>query len=152
MAYNPNFRGNVAKASSRQNKTGYQNGTGSTITQTTPVSKTGTTNHVAPTDVSDEDSVERFVGLFDSDTPSAASNLVVTDGRAESIPSSLGFAIGDTLWLGPTPGSLTNVKPDLSAPGWASGMFVVFIGVVVENEFNSSQLDIQLCRAPIGQL
>ena len=150
MSYSPNFRGIVGKGSSRQTQTGYTNTTASLITAASPVYRSA--SGIAPLDVTTEASVEAFVGLCAADLPTTASGLVVSDGRCENIPLSLGFSVGDAIWAGPTPGSLTNVKPDSSAPGWAAGYFVVFIGVVVANEFNPSNQDIQLFKQLVGQL
>lgn len=151
MSYSANSRGTLFKGGSRQTSTGYQNGTMSTMTAATLVSSNSVGNAVL-LDVSSESLVESFIGLTADSIISGASGQIVSDGRLENIPLGLGFSIGDTLWAGVIPGSLTNVKPDLDAPGWTIGMFVVFIGVVVKNEFNGAQQDIQLSRTIIGQL
>ncbi len=152
MAYNPTIGiAATPKISGRQTQTGFQNGTGSSMTVATVVA-TNTSGQLILADVTNESTIEAMVGLVSVATiPSAANGNVVSDGRLENIPS-LGFSVGDVLWLGTTPGTLTNVKPDLAQPGWASGDYVVFIGVVVQNEFNPSNQDIQLCRQIIGQL
>lgn len=151
MGYNPLFQSAVGGGSSRQTQTLYQNGSGGTIQIATAVSQ-GTGANVLLTDVTDESSVEKFVGLSAAVTPNSASGLIISDGRIENIPLGLGFAVGDPIWAGLSPGSLTNVKPDLAVFGWSSGMFVIFIGVVVQNQFNPSNQDIQLFRQIIGQL
>jgi len=152
VAYNPAIGLNVVtKVSGRQTQTGFQNGTGSTMNVATVVS-TNSSGQLILADVTNEATIETIVGLVSiANIPSAANGTVVSDGRLENIPS-LGFSVGDTLWLGTTPGSLTNVKPDLTQIGWSAGDYVVFIGVVVQNEFNPSNQDIQLCRQIIGQL
>lgn len=151
MSYSPLWRGKNSNGSAYGNASGYQNGTASTMPIGTAVS-TNTSGQIVLTDVSNEALSEGWVGLTSVDLPTAASGLVSSDGRLQNIPSSLGFSVGDPIWVGPTPGSLTNVKPDLSAMGWASGDFVLFVGVVVSNEFNPSLQDIQLFRQVIGQL
>lgn len=151
MGFNPTWQGPTGAGSSRQTQTLYQNGSGGTIQTATAVSQ-GTGANVVLLDVSSEAKVEAFVGLSAATTPNAASGLICSDGRLENIPLGLGFAVGDPIWAGTTPGSLTNIKPDLSASGWFAGMFVIFIGVVVQNQFNPSNQDIQLLRQIIGQL
>lgn len=151
MGYNPLFSTAVGQGSSRQTQTLYQNGTGSTVTVATLVSQ-GTGANFILTDVTNEATVEGFVGLASLSIPNAASGLITSDGRVENIPLGLGFAVGDALWADVTPGGLTNVKPDVTQPGWAVGMFVIFIGVVVQNQFNPSNQDIQLFKQIIGQL
>lgn len=150
MGYSPLFRGSSSNAPASSAATGYQNGTGSTMSVASAVSTNGS-GQLVLTDVTSESSVEGWLGLVAESIPSAATGLVASDGRLQNIPA-LGFSIGDPVWVGLSPGSLTNVKPDLSAPGWSSGYWVLFVGVVVQNEFNPSQRDIQLCRQIIGQL
>lgn len=150
MSYSPNFRGNAGKGSSRQTQTGYTNGTGSTITAASAVYSTA--SGIGKVDVSDINTVEKFAGLVAADLLSAAHGLVVSDGRLENIPIGLGFAVGDPIWVGTVPGSLTKVKPDLANPGWVSGDFVIFVGVVVENEFDPLKQDIQLFKQITGRL
>jgi hypothetical protein len=111
-----------------------------------------TSSQMVLTDVSNEASAEGWVGLVEVATPSAATGQVLTDGRLQNIPSSLGFSNGDPIWVGNTPGTLTNVRPDLTVMGWASGDYVLFVGIVVANQFNPTLQDIQLSRQIIGQL
>lgn len=150
MSYNPNFRGSAAKGSSRQTQTGYTNATGSTITAASPVYSNS--SGIGPLDVTNVAKVETFAGLVAADLPASAHGMVVSDGRVENIPLGLGFALGDAIWAGTTPGSLTNVKPDYSAPGWSAGMWVIFVGVVVVNEFDPLKQDIQLFKQKVGRL
>jgi hypothetical protein len=151
MSYSPLFRGSSSTAPSYANASGYQNGIVSTIAMCTPVS-TNTSGQLVLTDVTVEALSEGWLGLTDAAIPTTATGQVVTDGRIQNIPSGLGFALGDPIWVGPTPGSLTNVRPDLTAPGWSTGYYVLFVGVVVQNQFNPSLQDIQVSRQIIGQL
>lgn len=150
MSYSPNFRGSVGNGSSRQNQTGYINGTLSTIAMATPVSVNSSGNMVL-LDVSSEASAQGFLGLTSISTPSTALGLVANSGRLEGITLG-GFTVGDAVYAGPTPGTLTNVKPDRTAPGWSAGMFVLFLGCYVVNQFNPGLHDIQLMPTLIGQL
>ncbi len=151
MGFNPTWQGPNGLGSSTSIQTLYQNGTGSTAPVATVVSQ-GTGANFVLTDVTNEATVETFLGLVAASTPAATNGLVGSDGRIQGIPSGLGFSIGDALWVGLTPGSLTNVKPDLTVSGWNSGYFVIFIGVVVQNQFNPSLQDIQMFKQIIGQL
>jgi hypothetical protein len=151
MGYNPLAQGGTFQGSSRQTQTLYQNGTALTVPAATPVSQGAGSNFIL-VDITNEATVEGFVGLTASSLPSAASGLVTSDGRLENIPLGLSFSIGDALWVGLTPGTLTNVKPDLTQVGWAEGMYVIFIGVVVQNQFNPSLQDIQIFKQIVGQL
>lgn len=148
MAYNPNFRGSNAKASSRQTITSYQNGTVGTLTQATPVS-VNSSGQLVNVDPSNEASVQSLVGLMVADTPSSANGQVIDNGRLENIVTS--FSIRDVLYVNKL-GNLTNVKPDIGIGGFMVGDFVVLVGVVVKNEFNALQKDIKLMLSVIGEL
>lgn len=148
MTYAPKFRGSVATGTSRALGSGYQNGTGSTITKGTPVS-TNVFSQISPTDVTNEASVMALVGLMSVDTPPSANGTICDAGRLENITTS--FNPGDPVWIAHS-GGFTNIKPDIGVGGFNSGDFVVFIGVVVINEFNALQKDIQLMKFIVGQL
>ena len=148
MSYNPLNVGAIGKASSRQTITGYQNGTGLTIIKCTPVS-TNASGQIIPTDVSDENSSFSFLGLCSVDTPTLANGQVINGGRLEAVTT--GFSIGDALWISKA-SFLTNIKPNEGSNGFVAGDFVIFIGVVVKNEFDVLKKDIMLAIEKIGQL
>lgn len=151
MAYNPAFFGKTANAPSRSTATGYQNGTLSSIAMARPVS-TDSTGKLAPINVSDSLSVQRFVGITSAAIPSAANGTIYNAGRAEALGAELSsFNFGDALYIDKT-GVLTSTKPDYGINGFATGDYVIFIGVVVKNEFNPGEKDIQLMIEVIGQL
>lgn len=151
MAYNPLYRGKTSMAPSRANSTGYTNGTLSGILMACPVSA-DSTSKIALTDVSNESSVLRFVGISAENVPSAASGQVFHSGRASELGAQLsGFGIGDPIYVGKN-GTLINQKPDIGVLGFIAGDFVIFIGVVVKNEFDPGEKDIQLLIEIIGQL
>lgn len=149
MSYSPAFRGSNALGSARSAETGYQNGTGFTLTKSTPVS-TNTSGQLVKVDVSSETLTQALVGLCSSDIPSAANGMVSNAGRLENISTS--FSVGDPIWLGKTAGTLTNVKPDVGVGGFVTSDWVIFVGVITKNEFNGSLKDIQLMIQIVGQL
>ena len=110
---------------------------------------TNTSGQIEPVDVSDEASVLAIVGITAESIPSAATGNVVNGGRLEDVAT--GFSVGDALYVGSN-GLLTNIKPTEGANGFVSGDFVIFVGVVVKNEFNPSDQDIQLMISVVGQL
>ena len=148
MGYNPSAQGTTFKGASRSIATGYQNGSGSTIPLATPVA-VNATGHIVPVDITNEATVTAFVGLTNISMPAGSFGLVTSAGRLENAQTS--FAVGTPIWVGHG-GTITNVRPDLSAPGWSSGDFVIFLGIVVQNEFDSSKQDIQLFFEIVGQL
>lgn len=148
MTYSPNFRGNTGNASSRQLTTTYQNASGSTIAKTIPVSANAS-GQIAPLDVTDETSALSMVGISAESIPNTATGQVTSGGRLEAVTTT--FAVGDAIYVG-LGGTLTNVKPDLDVVGWEAGYFVIFVGIVVKNQFNPALKDIQLLIEKVGQL
>lgn len=148
MGFSPYFVNKNSVGASRATQGAYQNGSGSTLAMGVPVS-VNTSSQILPLNVSSEVSVQALVGLTGISIPNAASGSVVDNGRLENITTS--FAIGDAVYAGKsTP--LTNLKPDIGVAGFASGDFVVFVGVVVKNEFDPLLFDLKLMLSVIGQL
>lgn len=149
MTYSPNFRGNTNKVGADKLTSTYVNGSGGTLTQGTPVS-VNTISTLVGIDVSDDNSVARFVGLVTVDLPIAATGSVADAGRLEDV-GSLGFNLGDSLYVSKT-GFLTSTKPDIGVNGFTDGDWVIFIGVVVKNQFDNSKKDIKLAIEKVGKL
>jgi len=150
MSYSPLFRGNASTAPALGTATVFTNTTGSTLAIATPVSANAS-GQLSLTNVAIESTIEGSIGLVDQIITNGSSGLVMASGRVLNIPS-LGFSVGDALWVGLTPGTLTNVKPDLTVSGWNAGYYVIFVGVVVKNILNPSNQDIQVSMEIIGQL
>ncbi len=152
MSYSPLFRGSTSAGSSRSSRslsTNFQNGSGGMLIQCTPVAMNASGQLIA-VDPSDESTILQFLGVCGEDIPNAASGSVYDGGRLENI--SIGFSVGDALYLSKA-GFLTSTKPSEGVGGFVSGDFVVFIGLVVKNEFNPLQKDLKLMiDTKIGQL
>ncbi|NJO48242.1 MAG: hypothetical protein HC840_00840 [Leptolyngbyaceae cyanobacterium RM2_2_4] len=148
MTYSPSFFNKESKGSSRQTITNFQNGSGSTLDKATLVS-VNTSSQLVPTSVSSETLVQAIVGMTNISIPNAATGSVADFGRLEDITTS--FAVGDAVYLNKD-GTLTNTKPQIGINSFTDGDFVIFIGVVVKNEFNVSLKDLKLMISVIGQL
>lgn len=151
MSYSPQFSNTLATGqatSSRKIARNYTNGSGSTLSRGTPVS-TLTSGLVTSLNVSIQDSMDKFVGIYDQDTPNAASGRVIDSGLLENFTTS--FAIGDPVYVGKT-GNLTNIVPSIGVGGFVSGDFVIFIGIIVQNEFNNLQKDLKILIEKVGSL
>ena len=148
MSYTTNTVGSQFYGSARSLASGYANGTGATLTQSTPVS-VNTSGQMIPVDITSDASVAGLIGLVQQDTPTTAVGLVTDSGRLENITTS--FSVGDAVYIN-FDGTLTNVRPDITVSGWVSGMYMVFIGVIVSNQFNPSLKDIKIYLDVIGQL
>lgn len=152
MSYSPIYRGSTNSATSRSSRslsTNYQNGSGGTLIQCTPVACNASGQLIA-VDPSNEATIMQFIGVCGESIPNAASGSVYDGGRLENV--SIGFSVGDAIYLSKA-GFLTNVKPSEGVGGFVSGDFVVFIGLVVKNEFNALQKDLKLMiDTKIGRL
>lgn len=151
MSFSPYFLNKSATGTvsgSRGTITNFMNGSGSTLAKATLVA-VNASSQLVPVSVSDEPTVSKIVGCTGMEIPNAAIGSVVDNGRLEDV--TISFAIGDALYLGKD-GFLTNNKPDYGIDGFEAGDFIIFIGVVVQNEFNPSLKDIKLMISVIGQL
>jgi hypothetical protein len=148
MSYSPLYFAPQGGGTSIATVTNYTNATISMIAQGTPVS-TNTFGLVAPTDVTSQTSVQALVGYAQVRMPASSSGPVISNGRLENIMTS--FAVGDAIYIG-LGGTLINQKPDVGVAGFVEGDFVVFVGVLVQNQTNPSLTDIQLFTQTIGEL
>lgn len=148
MTYSPNFRGDAAKVGSRSLTSGYQNGAGMTLPALTPVS-VNLSGQIVPVDLSNLDSVNRFVGLIEDALTSGAVGNVINGGRLEEITTS--FTIGDALYVNKL-GGLTSTKPEVGVENFLVGDYVIFVGVVVKNQFDPLKKDLNLLLSVVGQL
>lgn len=151
MSYSPFFFNKEATGNvmgSRGTITNFQNGSGSTLAKATLVA-VNSSSQLVPVVVTSEATVMSIVGMTGMSIPNAAIGSVVDNGRLEDVTTS--FAIGDALYLGKD-GLLTNSKPEIGVASFVEGDFVIFVGVVVRNEFNVSLKDIKLMISVIGQL
>jgi hypothetical protein len=151
MSYSPLFTGFLAQGTtvaSRKLQTSFVNGSGATISKGTPVS-ISLSGTLVPVDVSNEATAGAVMGLTSVDLPNGASGPITDAGRLENV--TLSFSVGDALYIDKI-GGLTNIKPTVGTNSFLSGDFVVFIGVVVKNEFNLLQKDIKLMISMVGQL
>lgn len=148
MGYNPLFKGRVGGGSSRSIQTSYVNSSGGTLAKATVVG-VDTSGNLVALDVTSEPEVDRMVGLTTTSILNTASGAVINSGRLEDITT--GFAIGDFVYAG-LAGTLINVRPDIGVSGFASGNFVVFLGVIVKNQFDGAKKDLSLNIQVFGQL
>lgn len=150
MTYSPFFFIQQGLGTSVALVTNYKNGTGSAIAQGTAVSKTGVADQVAPTDPTSDTSVHSFIGFAQFRIPAGTLGPVITGGRLENL-TGYSFSIGDSIWIGLN-GIIQNVRPDYGVTGFTSGDFVVFGGVIVQNEDDPSNQDFQVIPQLIGEL
>lgn len=151
MSYSPNFTNNTAKgaaSSSRQVARNYINGSGSTLVQTTPLSVLSS-GLVTTLDLTSKVSVDAFVGCYSIDTPNAASAQVADSGLIENITTS--YSVGAAVWASKT-GGLTNSPPTIGTNGFISGDYVLFVGVIVQNEFDNTKKDLKILIQKPGRL
>lgn len=148
MTYSPSFFNKESKGSARQTITNFVNGSGSTLAKATPVSINASSQLVL-VNVSSVASVQSLVGLTNVSIPNAANGSVVDNGRLEDITTS--FVLGDSLYISKT-GDLTSSKPEIGVASFVEGDFVIFVGVIVKNEFDALKQDLKLMLSVVGQL
>lgn len=148
MSYSPYFLNQSSSGSSRSTVANFQNGSGAILQKATVVS-VNTSSQLVKADINSENLIQAIVGITSIQIPNGAIGSVIDNGRLEDI--TISFSIGDAVYVN-FDGTLTNIKPDLSIAGFTNGMFCVFVGVVVKNEFNSSLKDLKLMISVIGQL
>jgi hypothetical protein len=145
MSYNPFQRGTSAPASSAARFN--QNATGSMIPKGTPVKLTSA--GIALIDVSVESEVDAFAGVTSEDTLNSADAPVVTSGTIQDITTS--FSVGSPIYISKL-GTLTNLKPTLGENGFASGDFVIKIGMIAKNAQDPAKKDLVIGINIFGSL
>jgi hypothetical protein len=130
--------------------TNFTNGSGSAMPQGSPISKTGVSNQISLTDPTNETSVRSMVGVAQYRIAASTLGPGLTYGRLEVL-TGYSFSIGDAIYVG-IGGILQNVKPDYGVTGFAAGDWVVFVGVICQNELNPSDQDLMVMPQIIGQL
>lgn len=120
-----------------------------------PVSATGTANHITPTDITSQASVQAFVGYAQVRISNASLGPVISGGRLENLQG-YGFSLGDAIYFSVLGTYLQNTKPVDSngnpvAP-FVSGNIMVFCGCIVQNETNPSLQDLQILTQVLGAL
>jgi hypothetical protein len=146
MSYNP--LPSVA-LSSRQVVTNYTNASGVTaIPQGMAVSTNGS-GLLVPLDVSSQSSWQSFVGYANARIPTSTLGPVIANGRLENFTTAL--SVGTALYIG-TDGNPTNIVPSVGVNGFVSGDIVIFMGVIVANETDPSEMDIALLTQVVGTL
>lgn len=147
MTYSPNaFHG--YSGTSKSTGSNFQNGLGVGLAKGTPVSL-NSFSQIVNVDVSNEASVLALIGVTGCNIPSGATGGIMDTGRLEDIPVS--FSYGDPIYVAKD-GTLTNLKPSIGVGGFAANDFVIFLGVIVKNEFNPLLKDLKLMVAIVGQL
>lgn len=147
MAYTPTLFGSTATVSASSSQ--YQNGSGSTLAQGTPVSVNGS-GQIIPTNVTSQSSVEAFVGYVSTSIAISAVGTVISNGRLQNL-TGYSFTIGQAIYIG-IGGILQNTQPTYGVTGFNTGDSVVFCGVVVKNTTNPSNQDLQILTQVIGVL
>jgi len=151
MSYNPLTSGSQLNASSNAIVTNYTNASVSVaIPQGTPCSLTGSSDQIAPTDVTSQSSIAAFVGIAQFRIAASANGPVLSNGRLLNI-TGYSFSIGDSIWVG-VGGIIQNVRPDDGVTGFGPGNYVYYVGTVTQNESNALQQDLVVMPQLIGEL
>ena len=147
MTYNPNFKGSYAIAPASGIANVLDNKTGSDIGALTPV-YSNTSGEMAPIDISSDTQSLALLGITTTNVPDSNSGTVISGGKLSNV--SIG-SFGDTLYVSKT-GGLTNAKPSEGVAGFASGDWIIRIGVIIKNQDNPANKDLLLQIDIVGQI
>ena len=150
MTYSPFYFSPQSTGTSIAIVTNYYNNTGSAIAQGVAVSKTGTADQIAPTDPTSDTSVHAFVGFAQFHLPNATLGPIISSGRLETL-TGYSFSLGQSIWIGLN-GVIQNTRPDYAVTGFATGDFIMYAGVIVQNELNPINQDLLLMPQLVGEL
>ena len=104
---------------------------------------------IVPLDVSSQASWQAFVGYAKVRIPTSTVGPVIANGRLQNVTTS--YPVGTALYID-TNGNPTNIIPSVGVNGFVSGDMVIFMGVLVPNEVNPSELDIAVFTQMVGTL
>lgn len=104
---------------------------------------------LVPLDVSSQTSWNSFVGYAYVRIPASTAGPIVANGRLQNFVTA--FPVGTALYIG-TDGNPTNIVPSVGVNSFVSGDAVIFLGVLVQNELNPSEIDIALFTQVVGTL
>jgi hypothetical protein len=149
MSYSPVSYNPQGTGSSTAVVTTYTNASASVAIPQGMAVATNSSGLVVPVDVTSQASVQSMVGYANVRIPTSTAGPVISNGRLQNITTS--FTVGNPLWVG-VDGNPTNIAPSVGVNGFVSGDFVVFMGVLVENELNPSETDIALFTQVVGTL
>ena len=96
---------------------------------------------LVPLDVTSQSSWQAFVGYANVRIPAGDTGPVISTGRLLNVTTS--YTAGTALYIG-TDGNPTSIVPSVGVNGFVEGDMVIFLGVIVVNESNPSELDIAL--------
>lgn len=110
---------------------------------------------MAPTDVTSQASVQAFVGYAYTRISNASLGAVISGGRLQNLQG-FAFSIGQPIYISVLGTYLQNTSPvdgsgDAVSP-FVAGDYIVFAGVIVENETNPSLQDLQILTQVIGAI
>lgn len=148
MSYNPNFAGVVEIEKATSVSTQETNNTGVTLTKLTPV-RINSSGELATVDVTNEAHVDALIGIVADSIGNGNTGDVSNTGRITNISTSAN--VGDKLYINKS-GALTSTKPTIGTASFASGDFVVAVGVVLQNATTPANKDLMVNIQVIGQL
>jgi hypothetical protein len=96
---------------------------------------------LVPLDVTSQSSWQSFVGYAYVRIPAGGTGPVIANGRLFNITTA--YTAGTALYIG-TDANPTSIIPSDGVNGFVAGDIVIFLGVIVQNETNPSELDIAL--------
>jgi hypothetical protein len=150
MTYSPAWRGNTATGTILGIESSLRNGTALTISKYSPVAINGS-GDIQKSDATNEALSFSSIGILKADCSASAVGDIVTSGRIIDVDMPT-FSFGDAIYIGSTPGTLTNIKPTDGIDGFIAGNYVVRIGMILKNETDPLKKDLFVSLMMCGQL
>ena len=149
MAYSPFSFNPESLGSARSLVTDYTNASAITAIPQAQACSINSSGLLVPLDVSMQSSWQNFVGYANVRIPPSTLGQIIANGRLQNITTS--YPVGTALYVD-TNGNPTNVIPTYGVNGFAAGDMIIFMGVLVPNEANPSEIDIALFTQMVGVL
>ena len=106
---------------------------------------------IAPLNISSQASVDSMVGYAYVRVPASTAGPIATGGRLKLYSNPNNWALGTPLYIG-VDGNPTNIVPSVGVNGFTSGMYCIFLGVLIANEAAPSEFEIALFTQIVGVL
>ena len=148
MSYNPaSF--NPQTSTSSALSTPYTNASAITAIPQAQACSVNSSGLLVPLDVSTQSSWQAFVGYAGARIATSTAGPVVSNGRIQNITTAI--PVGTPVYIGKD-SNPTSTIPSIGVNGFVSGDMVIFMGVLVQNEINNTEIDIALFTQLIGTL
>lgn len=149
MSFSPYYFDQQGTGTGEAIVSSYTNASGVTAIPQAQACSINSSGLIVPLDVSSRSSWQAFVGYANVRIAASSLGPIIANGRLQNITTS--YPVGTALYID-TSGNPTNIVPSVGVNGFVSGDACIFMGILVPNETNPSNIDIALFTQRIGIL